>query len=405
MLIHITVSLASRKEKLSALVSKYTQGLTDIQRVIHTESQPPYNIIVTGTTGYLGTLILQLLLESPQISTIYALNRSPDAPTRQHQSLPTTDLTRVTFLTASLDKPQFGLNDTDWQTLLANTHGFIHNAWTVDFNLTVSSFEPHLAGVRNIAEFCAQSTHGARLLFESSIASVGNFNAVQPGAGAVPEVFLADHELPQPQGYGESKHVAAHIIDAASKALGIQSAVVRVGQLAGPRGDGKGVWNKREWVPSLIATSKAMGVLPESLGPLSAVDWVPIDAAAGVVVELMFEMFASEASEMRVWNLTNPNLVDWSALAASVQEFYGAEAVKLVSYNEWITELKKVPQTKEEAEKKPGIRLLDFYEGLASAGEAPTLATTQTTKASATLAGIKAIDGDLMGSWLKAWEF
>jgi thioester reductase-like protein len=76
------------------------------------------------------------------------------------------------------------------------------------------------------------------------------------------------------QGYGESKHVAERICLAASRRSGVSTTVYRVGQIAGPT-NRNGQWNPHEWLPTIIATSKAMGKIPNRLGSMP-VDWVPV---------------------------------------------------------------------------------------------------------------------------------
>jgi hypothetical protein len=47
----------------------------------------------------------------------------------------------------------------------------IHNAWQVNFNLALDSFEPQIRGVWNLLDFGAQSAHQAPLVFVSSVST------------------------------------------------------------------------------------------------------------------------------------------------------------------------------------------------------------------------------------------
>ena len=61
----------------------------------------------------------------------------------------------------------------------------------------------------------------------------------------IPEDFALDNNLPAPQGYGESKHVASSIIaKAAKEGLVVGATIMRVGQLAGTT-EGKRLWNPK----------------------------------------------------------------------------------------------------------------------------------------------------------------
>jgi thioester reductase-like protein len=59
------------------------------------------------------------------------------------------------------------------------------------------------------------------------------------------------------QGYSESKWVTEMLLKSAGELSGVSSAVLRVGQIAGPVNvaAGKyGMWNKQEWLPTVIVS-------------------------------------------------------------------------------------------------------------------------------------------------------
>jgi thioester reductase-like protein len=149
----------------------------------------------------------------------------------------------------------------------------IHNAWRVDFNISVDSFEDvHIRGVRRFVDFSLQSPHRAHLHFVSSISTIGAWNASH--GLAVPEVPLENSDVVLPQGYGEAKYTAERICLEASRRAGVPTTIYRLGQIAGPTTE-LGMWNSQEWLPTIIATSKVMGKIPNTLGPVP-VDWVPV---------------------------------------------------------------------------------------------------------------------------------
>jgi thioester reductase-like protein len=61
-------------------------------------------------------------------------------------------------------------------------------------------------------------------------------------------------------GYGESKWVAETLLKRASEATGIETIVVRVGQLSGDSVNGG--WTTKEWFPALIRSSQSVGCIP-----------------------------------------------------------------------------------------------------------------------------------------------
>jgi thioester reductase-like protein len=86
----------------------------------------------------------------------------------------------------------------------------IHNAWRLDFNLALSSFESAVRGTRNLLELAMASPHAAhvRMLFTSSI---GVTQSWPRNGGSFPEELQADARWCVGSGYGESKYVCEQV--------------------------------------------------------------------------------------------------------------------------------------------------------------------------------------------------
>lgn len=405
----------SREDAMADMVEKYTHDLPQSSTFPSAGRPGMHTVILTGSTGSLGNSILEELIDSPSIEHLFCLNRSADAEARQRSAFDSRgaqpDFSKVSFLHTNFGQDHFGLSDEDYETLLQKTTIFIHNAWNVDFNKSLQTYEAvHIAGTRRCVDFSLQSKHRAQVVFISSIASVGNWRAVNPGKSSAPEKLSEDHRLPLPQGYAESKHVASLILAKAAAQCGVPSTVVRCGQLAGPRDRGP-EWNKHEWLPSIILTSQAMGVLPEQLGNQDTVDWVPIDLAAKSIVEIAESRTAQighrSSPQIAVNHVVNPSTTSWTSLVPSIKgaldQITGA-IHRVVPFKSWLEELSVTPKTAKEAEKKPSIKLLDFYQGLTvEAGGLPLLDTDETAKLSGTIRSMEAIDGHLVTGWIRQW--
>jgi thioester reductase-like protein len=270
---------ATRRGQIAALVDKYTWDLpareaSDITRA----SQ--HIVILTGSTGSLGSYLLYELVKDPSITLIYCLNRSDDAAARQASSfkekglaIPPDFHVRVEFLQAKFGSVQFGLSDQKYNELRQSVDLVVHNAWKVNFNHKVEAFEDvHIRGVRRLVDFSIQSTHRAHIHFISSISTIGAWCS-QHGPSVL-EIPFEDPDVVLRQGYGESKHIAERICAIASIRSAVPTSIHRVGQIGGPTTT-MGQWNPQEWLPSIIATSKTIGQVPQSLGNMQ-VDWVPV---------------------------------------------------------------------------------------------------------------------------------
>lgn len=86
----------------------------------------------------------------------------------------------------------------------------IHNAWRLDFNLSLSSFEANIRGTRNLIDFARSAEHAAtlRFLFTSSVSSAFSWDKAR---GAYPEDIVKDAKYAVGSGYGESKYVAERV--------------------------------------------------------------------------------------------------------------------------------------------------------------------------------------------------
>jgi nucleoside-diphosphate-sugar epimerase len=272
----------ARRVMLDDLVRKHAEGLPvqeqDVDVDVKDDLQT-HTIILTGSTGSLGNYVLDALLNDPSTAKVYCLNRSADGESRQTNSFREKGLkwdnsrrAKVEFLKASFGAEKFGLEDAKYAEMLISVDTVIHNAWKVDFNQSVWSFEDtHIRGVRHFIDFSLRSAHHAHLHFVSSVATIG---AWAPKHGpAVTEEPVEDPDVTIPQGYGESKHVAERLCLTASRQSGVPTTILRVGQIAGPT-TANGEWNRQEWLPTIIATSKATGRIPNTLA--GSVNWIPV---------------------------------------------------------------------------------------------------------------------------------
>lgn len=356
----------------------------------------PQSVILTGTTGSLGTYLLSALqaLPSSRIRRIFCLNRGTDASARQASALKSRGLPpiaqegesgrgRVVFLTVpDFSAPHLGLAPSEYKVLLDEATVIIHNAWPVNFLLPLQSFEPSIAGLANLLEIAYNGVRRPPLFFVSSI------SAAMGRRMQVPEEVLRDPgELVLRQGYARSKYVGERLLDSYVRATGRKAAVLRVGQVAGPVEKG-GVWNKWEWFPSLVRSAKFLGKLPNSLGTSSRVEWVPVDELAKIILEVVDDVnynddddritngngvgagvgakasqkATGKAKGAKVYNLVNPTPVSFAELLPALKE--KGIASKETSFQGWIDALEKSSLELAARKTNPAVKLLDFYKSL-----------------------------------------
>ncbi|EFX04332.1 nonribosomal peptide synthetase [Grosmannia clavigera kw1407] len=405
--------------RMEVLIDRYTANLkapsASRRPAPRTTGQ---TILVTGTTGSLGSYMLDSLLnKNAAVQKVIALTRDADGgKVRQERvfrskGLDTaglSDPSRVQFLHATLSEPRLGLSDADYDGLLADVDRIVHCAWPVNFSYNVASFEPSIAGVRHLADLAAAAKRQAPLLFVSSIGMVDSWG--RTSSGAVPEERLEDLRLAG-MGYGRSKLVSCLILDAVAAATDVPVLQVRLGQVGGPReaGDSEAAWNRQELVPSVIASSVFLGVLPDSLGVL-AVDWVPSEDAAEVIIELVA---GDNLQGSHYYNLVNPTVRTWASIVPHIQQFYGDRIKEVVSLKDWVTRLEESSRrnnssTPEAVAANPAVKLVDRLQAMVTAAEAgwkqATFALEQTSERSATMRNMEPVTGELVAEWCRQWS-
>ncbi|KAK1976536.1 thioester reductase domain-containing protein [Colletotrichum cereale] len=363
-------------------------------------------VLVTGTTGALGSYLLDFMESNPAVAKVVCLNRSEDGAGRQAKMSADRGLaaswTKAEFLCADTSRSDLGLGAAVYDRLLGEADRVIHNAWPVNFNISVETFEPHVRGVRHWVDFSVRAAKNVPVVFVSSIGTVDGWR----GPGPVPEERLDDLSLPG-TGYGRSKLVASLILDEATRRSGVPTAVVRVGQVAGPASE-HGVWNRQEWLPTIVASSKHLGVLPGDLGAMTTVNWTPIEGIANLVLEVsgVAAPVPLEAVD-GYFHGVNPRTVPWEDLAGAVRSHYGDGVIRdVVPFAEWVRILEESASSTDDMDRNPGIKLLDFYRDVASAGgQGVELSMERTTRSSRTMREMRAVTPELMQNWCRQWAF
>lgn len=414
-----------REARMNALVEEYTRDLPQKKEVRSISPTSKISVALTGSTGSLGSHLLRALLDDPNVSKVYCLNRSADAQKRHERNFAEHGLDyglgnpqvlvgrggigcsitgpKAEFIKADFGRPLFGLSARKLAELTNDVNVIIHNAWKVDFNHSLESFEEtHIRGVRNFIDWSIGSTLHPHIFFVSSISSVGNWGASHGSNESVSEIPVTDSSVAQALGYGESKHVSERILDIAATRSGVPASILRVGQIAGSLTPSDEAWNRTEWMPCMVKTSKALRRIPASIPD---VDWILVNKLASIILELVHT--GVETGTPQIFNLVNPTSAPWAPLVPPIQKRFGSEC-QVVPLAEWIDILKQVDMNdKEELASKPALKILDFYMDLERAGSVAGLTydTEHGLAASETMATLAPVSAEWMETWLDQWDF
>ncbi len=185
------------------------------------------------------------------------MQRILDSLKERRLELPGASKAKIIALTSNLSQPGFGLDASILAQMKKEVSLIVHIAWPVNFNISLLSFEPHIAGLHNLLRF-SLSVHApqpAQVFFCSSISTAFN----TPCSASIPEEPIEDLSHASSMGYAQSKLVGEHIVRNAARA-GARSYVLRIGQVVGDAQHG--LWNDKEFIPSMIRSALTLKALP-----------------------------------------------------------------------------------------------------------------------------------------------
>lgn len=122
-----------------ALLDTYASGLPQSVRSSSLPSTERMIVVLSGSTGSLGSYLLEALYHNRNVDQIVCLNRSIDARDKHNRIGPKRGLTtnldpdRVEFLQADLSLPQFGLEAEVYERMLQTVTHIIRKLWPTPF--------------------------------------------------------------------------------------------------------------------------------------------------------------------------------------------------------------------------------------------------------------------------------
>ncbi|EJD42005.1 acetyl-CoA synthetase-like protein [Auricularia subglabra TFB-10046 SS5] len=384
---------------IEAMLAKYTQSFPEhvsSSSQITTGKHHGSAVLVTGTTGGLGTHMLAQLLERKDVWRVYALNRRSPANhlLDRHKAIfadrgldpDLLDLGKLVILEGDTTRDDLALRPMLYDELRNNVTHIIHNAWPVNFNYALATFEPAVKGARNLIDLALKSARPSppKFQFISSV-SVSQYAAPSPDV-STPEEPILDAKLVAGMGYAESKWIVERMLQLSP----LQALSVRVGQLAGGK---NGCWNVNDWVPVIVRSAPALGCLPDSS---STASWMRLDEAAAALIDML------SFTESGVLHLVHPRPIPWRDV---FQTYASTLNVPLVPFPDWLNRL-----TKHAADPAgvPAVRLLEFWKTFGDAGfdamsGIEAVDTTRAQAVSPTLRDMRPLDQKDVRRWYEYW--
>ncbi|KAF5318764.1 hypothetical protein D9619_011063 [Psilocybe cf. subviscida] len=402
------------------MIREYSQGLD--AEIRGTKPLPDaHTILLTGSTGNLGSHVLESLLRNPTVERIYALNRPSSRSALVRHEVRFEDRgfdiellrrAKLRFLEGDASNLRLGLPDDMYEEVMNNVTIIIHNAWRLNLNLSLPSFESNIRGTRRLIDLGRASPYGSnvRFVFTSSVSQAFSWDTRK---GTYPEEVLSDARYAVGMGYGESKYVCERILSV----CGLRATSLRIGQITG--GMPSGAWATTDWVPIMVKSGVSLGVLPSQAGNAP---WISMDDAAQALLEIALE--TSNCSGQAL-NIVHPRPITFDMAMANINEalvsagFINAP-LNIMPQMQWfqLLEARALNASSSDVERIPAIKLLEYFRSLAQADAAvragtlrgmdcaglPRFSTLKAEAASETMKNMRPIDAQHAHSWINYWR-
>ncbi|KAJ5604420.1 hypothetical protein N7510_009574 [Penicillium lagena] len=383
---------------------------SDIDEIIRQYSlsiQGKSIVLLTGSTGNLGSSLLAHFIASPTVEKIICLNRRPADPLTGQIDLLQRQLniaeskgvsiglkmaSKIEIIPCDPTADLFGLSLKVYTQLISQTTHILHNAWPMDFKRSFASFQSQFQYLNSLIRLSLdihnrRPSIKPRLLFVSSIAVVGQYPRTH-GTCFVPEVPSDKASVIDDFGYGQAKYVCEEVLRAAAKTYpGLELGIVRVGQMSGS--STSGYWNPKEHIPTLV---KFAGM---------TLSWIPMDAAAAVLGDILFS-----ASLSGIYHLENPIRQAWQDILDVFASCMDINTVR-VPFNQWLSNVQAAVEHQGTEDERMELHMLsDFFEKnfQRMATGRVILDTSRTRAVSRTLREVDEVSTEVVSKYVSQWR-
>ncbi|KAF9458834.1 L-aminoadipate-semialdehyde dehydrogenase [Collybia nuda] len=399
----IDAGSSNHVEKMLTMLGKWTGKL--IAHETASEALPkPLNekvVVLTGATGSLGAHILHQLTLSPVVRKVICLSRANSHEESMQRLKESMRLRRLAFdhiekvqsFAANANAPFLGLLEAEYEAIRKEVTDIIHNAWPVNFVLSIESYDEHIGGALNLMNLCLSSPYAepASFFFSSSISA-------RQGA---PEHGCVEDFPPSPlsaggTGYAQSKWVVEKLCQNAGEKVKLPVGVLRIGQMTGD--SLHGVWNETEAWPLMFKSANTLRVLPSVNEHPS---WLPVDYAGRGITEIVVGAKTHHEGS-QVYHIVNPDTAtSWNQMLDALHSA-GLEFEK-VKAMDWVEKLRT---SESDPAKNPTIKLLSFFHTRYSGTRRQPMVfeTTKTAKVAPSVGGAPGINPDIVGKWVARWK-
>ncbi|KAF9697439.1 hypothetical protein EKO04_005132 [Ascochyta lentis] len=246
------------------------------------------SVLLTGSTGYLGTAILQRLVEDPQIDSVYCVAIRDDdkgEPRQLHVQSP-----KIVRYAGDLTMPNLSLTQAQFEDLSDKVDVIIHNGAEVSHMKNYRSLR-----AANVSSTIELARMAGRKRVPFHYISTGGVARLS-GASSQPEASLAAYK---PTGDGSDGYVASKwtsevILENINRRYHVPVWIHRPSSITGDNVPTLDI------IHSLLEYSRLMKAVPDLTGSVGALDFVHLDSVATAVANCTVSSTQKEQNESGV---------------------------------------------------------------------------------------------------------
>lgn len=241
-------------------------------------------VVLTGSTGFLGSSLLRLLVKSPNVDRIHCI-----AIRDSNKLAEFATFDKVVLHSGNLSLPRCGLSEAEANSIFGSADVIIHNGADVSFLKTYGSLKaPNLSSTKELVKLALPRLIPVHFI---STATVGKFNksdtlAPESLANFTPDTSFAD-------GYAASKWASEVFLEKTTRLLGLPAFIHRPSAIMGDEaGD--------DIMSNVLEYGSIIKALPDSSRWTGYVDLVSLENVTGGIVRSALQEAPADGAETSV---------------------------------------------------------------------------------------------------------
>ncbi|GLA09601.1 putative Hybrid PKS-NRPS biosynthetic cluster [Aspergillus niger] len=283
-------------------------------------------VVLTGSTGYLGHCLLEHLVASPHVSRVHCIAVRPAGEGLGRQA-PAMKSDKVIIYAGDLSAPRLGLSEEAATQVFSTCHAIIHCGADVSFMKTYHSLRgPNVESTRELVQMALPRRVPIHYISTAGVVHLRT-------ADSYDEESVADFLPPVDgsDGYVASKWASEVYLEAAHRQLHLPVSIHRPSSIVGPGAPPLDIMN------NVLAFSRKMRAVPHVPGWHGYLDMVEVDAVAKNILGTMLMSDWNQAPAVHYFHESGQTVVPVEFVREYLQNSEGGDTeFDTLPLDEWI---------------------------------------------------------------------